>query len=364
MMIHKTPRLITAAFLCVLSAGTANATLVTSTNYTGGIDNDFVGSLTDAASWDNGGPTNANPGLVTQTVNTWLGDVWTDRAIRMTGGSAYAAAGTGSGLSMRGGALGSGAKSILEIEDLSNTDHSIENLTVPGTLTMWAQNGEGQELSLLAGYGTVGLLNAISSADLSTVNIRDGRLDIATINNVKATFNLLAGGTGSVILDNQATTTPGLNAMRLNFETGSSASFTINSNTDKPGGSAGGYWGFFVTNGGGTIPGGAYIDGVLTNDPADFNITVSGLTTTIALAVAPPPTAPVVAISLSGVDDVDVAFESVDGLNYLLEFSDDDMASWTSTGVSATGDGNLLILTHPGGQPATGEKIFYRVVAN
>lgn len=276
------------ALLCLLVAAShAGAALVTTTNYTGGANTDYVGSLTDAASWDNGGPTNANPGLVTQTVNTWLGDVWTDRAVRLTGGSVYAASGTGSGLSMRGGASGSGAKSILEIEDLSNGDFSTTNLTVAGTLTMWAQNGEAQELSLLAGYGTVGLFNAITNPSLSTVNIRDGRLDLATIDKVNATFNLLAGGTGAVIVGDQASANQGLNAMVLNFETGTSASFTISSNSDKVGGSAGGYWGFFVQNGGGSIAGGAYIDGVLTNDTSKFAILVDGNSTTISLVPEP-----------------------------------------------------------------------------
>ena len=76
------------------------------------------------------------------------------------------------------------------------------------------------------------------------------------------------------------------------------------------------------------------------------------------------PDAPVAVIALSGANDISVSFQSVEGVNYLLEFSDDGMATWSSTGVSGVGDGTTMTLTDTGGRPDAGSSSFYRVVAS
>ena len=76
------------------------------------------------------------------------------------------------------------------------------------------------------------------------------------------------------------------------------------------------------------------------------------------------PDAPVIVIALSGGSDIDVSFQSINGVNYLLEYSEDGMATWNSTGVSGTGDGNTLTLTDTGATPIAGSAVFYRVVAS
>lgn len=264
---------------CFLS-NSLSAQLVTTTTYDGS------GSLIDSANWDNGLPTNANPGLVSQTdstVSTWAGPSWNDIAIRQTGGTVFAA-GDLAGLDMRGGATDSGNKSILEIEDLSNTDFSTTNLNIGGKLVMWAQFGQGHELSLLSGYVTIGEIFAVSSAALSTINLRDGKMEIATIQQTKMTVNLLSGGTGQIIFGDQAPTgvaTAGLNDLRLNFETGFEGSLTIVQDTREIDNSAGGYWDFFVQSGW------ASIDGISTTDLSKFSITEEGTSTTISIVPEP-----------------------------------------------------------------------------
>lgn len=266
-------RLATGCAAFLLSLGSASGELATSTTYTGtpSAQQPFIGSLIDPTSWDNGLPTNDNPGLVTQTFNTWSGDVWTDVAIRQTGGTVY---NDQEIFAMRGGAAGSGKKTILEIEDLANTEFAYENLRTAGALTMWSQNGEGHELSLLSGYVSIGFLNAVTSADVSTINIRDGLMEFGSVTSGKVAFNLLAGGTGAIVVGDQ--NGGALNTMKVNFETGSQASFTLASNSSKPTGSAQGYWGFVIGRGQ------VSVDGVPITDKSKFVITDEGdLSTTL-----------------------------------------------------------------------------------
>ncbi|KRP36912.1 MAG: hypothetical protein ABS34_05240 [Opitutaceae bacterium BACL24 MAG-120322-bin51] len=256
----------TVILFSAVAVGSASAALTTTTTFDG------AGSLVGVANWDNGLPTNANPGLVAVTSgSTWTTNVWTDMAIRQTGGTV---GGAGSAtMNMRGGAALSGNKTIYEIEDVANSAFGYKNLEVSGQLTMWNQNGEGQELSLLAGYATVGSLNAISSAATSTINIGDGKLDIGIVTTLggKFSINMLAGGTGEMVIGDR--NEAALNAMRLDFETGNVGSITLSSNL---GASADGYWGFFVEQGW------ASIGGVVVTDLAQFNIVNDGFATTIS----------------------------------------------------------------------------------
>lgn len=259
-----TTKLTSLALLSALSCSVASAALPTTTTFDGN------GSLVDVAEWDNGLPTNANPGLISATTNAWLGTAWTDVAVRQTGGEIVAVA--NGHFAMRGGALNSGNTTILEIDDASNADFSTTNLTISGTLTFWKQHGGGggHELSLLNGYATVGSLNAGSGAATSTINILNGKLDIGTLTAAKVQVNMLSGGTGEIVLADQSGSL--LNSMRLDFASDSLAGFTILQKTG--GGNAGGYWQFFVGKGWVTI------DGVVVTDLSQFDIQRVGETGT------------------------------------------------------------------------------------
>ncbi len=272
-----------ATIAAILSLSGLSAQITTNTTYIGS-NFPFVGALTDANAWDNGLPSNANPGLVAQTANSWLDISWEDFVVRQTGGTLFAA---GSGdFDMRGGAFASGNKTILEIEDLANTTFSFRNFEVNNRLTMWAQNGQGHELRLLSGYVQIGELFAISDANLSSIDLRDGLMEISSIRAARVTVNLLAGGTGQLHIQDQAPTdldydTLGLDRMRLDFATGFEGSLTIASNTANEGDSASGYWTSFVQNGW------ASIDGFQVFDPSLFNISNSGTSTTISMIPEP-----------------------------------------------------------------------------
>jgi len=272
-----TTKLTSLALLSALSCSVASAALTTTTTYDG------IGAVDDATNWDNSLPTNANPGLVSGTDSAdsaWLGPVWTNVAIRQTGGTMYAA-GTGN-FNMRGGALNSGNTTILEIDDAANTSFASKNLDVSGTFSMWSQNagGGGQELSVLSGYADVGNLNAVSSATTSIINIGNGKLDIGTLTAARVGVNMLSGGTGEIVLDDRNGSL--LNSMRLNFASDSSASFTILQNG---GASSSGYWEFYVG------AGFASIDGLTVTDLSQFDIQDVGGTGTMISAIPEPSSA-------------------------------------------------------------------------
>ena len=235
-----TTQLTSLALLTALSCSVASAALTTTTNHDGS------GDLTSALNWDNGLPTNANPGLFS-TGGGWLGPTWTDVAVRQTGGAIFAA-GTGN-FAMRGGAS-AGINTILEIDDASNTDFSTTNLAVSGTFTMWAQNGGGHELSLLNGFADVGILSAVNHPTLSTINIGNGKLDIGSLAAANVTVNMLSGGTGELVLADQSGSL--LDSLRLDFAADSSASFTI---LENGGATTVGYWASYVGAGFASIGG-------------------------------------------------------------------------------------------------------------
>jgi hypothetical protein len=64
---------------------------------------------------------------------------------------------------------------------------------------------------------------------------------------------------------------------------------------------------------------------------------------------------------------VELTFDTVNGQSYQLLVSTDDMATFAPVGEpgsSGTGDGSPLTLSDPGGTPAPGAKVFYKVEAN
>jgi len=285
-----TTQLTSIALLTALSCSVASAALTTTTTYTGSgplIDvtyNNTAGTrgridavLTD--SWDNGLPSDSNPGLFTGgTAQTATGaNVWYGVAVRQTGGTLADTA-----LAMRGGdEEGLRLHSTLEIDDASNTDFSTTNLAISGQLTLWTQFGTGNTLSVLNGYADVGILAGTGAAD-QTVNILNGRLDAGSFSNANVTVNMLAGGTGEFNLADMSGTAEAksqLGNMVLNFDTGSLASFTIVSDG---GADAGDYWANNFT------VGDVQIDGANVTDLSGFTITDFGdFGTTISLIPEP-----------------------------------------------------------------------------
>jgi hypothetical protein len=116
------------------------------------------------------------------------------------------------------------------------------------------------------------------------------------------------------------------------------------------------------------VPDGDYLYLQFSNDG-----TASGARTiidnwTVATASGgPEPVAPEgVDVTINGAD-VELTFDTVDGLSYQLLVSTDDMQTFNplgEAGSSGIGDGDPLTLVDTGGTPATGDKVFYRVEAN
>ena len=276
------------------SASAAHTNLVPTTTYTGTgplidvVYNNTAGtkgsidSIT-TNSWDNGLPSASHPGLFSggtaETATGW--DAWHGVAVRQTGGTL-----AGTNLSMRGGdEVGSSLHSTLEIDDASNTAFAYKNLDISGKLTMWSQFGgdHSNTLSLLNGYAYVDDMFA-TGTHASNVNILNGKLEVGSFSNSKTTVNMLAGGTGQFILADMYGTDPDpnhiskLKHLRLNFETGSEASFTIRSNG---GDSAQGYWESAI------LAVSVTIDGIAAG-AGEFKITnVGALGTTIMLQEHP-----------------------------------------------------------------------------
>ena len=140
---------------------------------------------------------------------------------------------------------------------------------------MWNSNsGDGNELSVLNGYATVGDLNTTGNpAAHARFNILNGRLDVGFLTTASCTVTMLAGGTGAFNLADQSGAI--MDKIVLNFETGSKAGFTIASNG---GATAQGTWEAKIA------AGKVRIDGVAVTDSNQFSIEDAGpLGTTLAL---------------------------------------------------------------------------------
>ena len=262
-----TTQLTSIALLTALSCSVASAAYVsmdgqTTTTYTGSgplIDVDYDSTNNDtrgtinAVNSDSWGAVDdviasyLNPGLFTGgTASPTSDSVWYGVAVRQTGGALSRGSFT-----MRGGVKTGGVSagfSILEIDDASNTAFDTKNLKISGILTLWAQAGGDNTLSVLNGWADVGALNG-TSPNNATVNIGDGKLDAGYFHSAKLTVNMLAGGKGQFNLDDMADVgNQGANAdlgnMILNFEVGSLGSMTIAGDGT---GSAEGAWATLAT---------------------------------------------------------------------------------------------------------------------
>jgi len=255
-----TTQLTSIALLTALSCSVASAALVTTTTFDG------AGAVDDAANYDNGAPSNANPGLINSTGNSWMGVAYTDWAARQTGGYVY----RNSAVAFRGGA-GAGINTIWEIADLANADGSSTNFYVGGVFTMWSQNGGGHQLTIESGVAEVGSLNTSTTAAKSSISVGNGRFHAGSLDQAaKVTFNLLQGNGEIVIDDNMGFAVSG---MLLDFETGSEASFTFGQDN---GADSTSLINWLVANDR------VLIDGVAQSD-FNWDITENGLATTIAI---------------------------------------------------------------------------------
>ena len=235
---------------------------------------DGSGVLTSAANWDNGVPTDLAPGLVNATDASSTLATWRGVAVRQTGGTLAALEHR---LEAGNDLISESTQSILELDDSLNwngTGYDYKNLDF-AKLVMWDRNVAGNKntFSVLNGYADVGELGVTSTA-ANTINIGDGRLDVNKFLNARVTVNMLDGGTGEFNLTDMYGTAEAkskLDQMILNFETGSSASFTIASNN---GVSAGDAWETKIADGQ------VKIDGTTVSDTDQFVIANVGATGT------------------------------------------------------------------------------------
>ena len=215
-----------------------------------------VGGLSDVNNWVGGVySSGSTTGLIVQADNIWS-DVLQDMAVRLEGGTIS----SGGDTALRGGSNGSGITTVFEIE---TTDYaSTVNLNT-ASLTLWSQWGEKMELSILAGQVQVAGSMSLVSDGNGTINMGDGLLHAGSLGGSDATINMLAGGIGTVVIDDMNN-----NALSsINFGTGNLGSITYGENA---GGTAGGQWEWAVTHGW------VSIGGVVDTDLASYSITTAG----------------------------------------------------------------------------------------
>lgn len=97
------------------------------------------------------------------------------------------------------------------------------------------------------------------------------------------------------------------------------------------------------------------------------NPLVTAISSISASTASAGPDAPKVAIAVAVGTDPEVSFPSESGYTYQLQKSTTDLSggSWADVvGQSVVGDGNPQTLSDPAGNPASGQKAFYRVIVN
>ncbi|RKX35959.1 MAG: hypothetical protein DRP64_19020, partial [Verrucomicrobia bacterium] len=161
-----------------------------------------------------------------------------------------------------------GTLSLFEIDAGDYT--SVTNLEV-GTLSLWSSQGGDMELSIYNGTVEAKILKMVAWGYEGTINMGNGTLHALSNDNAYAQFNMLADGTGDIIIDSVETN---MAALLLDFESGNEGSFTFG---DKAGGPAGGLWEGLVGNGN------VSIDGVPTTSLLAYQITTIGDSTKISL---------------------------------------------------------------------------------
>jgi hypothetical protein len=265
-MNYKINKLLTVAVMAALTGSASAADVL----WLGQNGNSTVGALDFAANYPGGVfPSGADIGVIEQADNVWIGNgVLADIAVRVEGGGVNVSSGS---LNLRGGSSGSGITTILEFD---TTDYdSVVNLNCADKqLTLWSRFGEPISLNILAGQVQVGSLNDISGAK-GNVSLGDGLFHVDTLIAANGNYNMLAGGTGNIVIDDLNGV--GLGSMSLYFGSGNTGSFTFGGDS---GGSAAGTWQAVV--------GSITIEGVATPSASDFLITQIGDAATIRLMPA------------------------------------------------------------------------------
>lgn len=230
-----------------------------------------VGAVGVADNWAGGVvPYGSDTGRIPNAINAWTGGIMQNNAVRLEGGTLL----TPNGLAMRGGTSGSGVTTLLEID--TSDWASVDNLDVPAgkKIVFWSQYGESMELNVLNGSVKAELFES-PSAGKGTLNLGNGIVHIGTASGT-ANYNMLSGGSGDIVYDEISTTSFGA---YLNFETGNTGTFTLGQKSD--GTTTAGVWAWYRDRD--MIS----IDGVVTTDPAAYNITQDGLSSTISLVPEP-----------------------------------------------------------------------------
>jgi len=265
---NNTTKLTLLALLSALSCSVASAELTTTT-FNG------LGAVNVASNYDSGAPSNANPGLINSTGNSWLPPVLTDFAALQTGGRVY----RDSGVAFRGGAEGSGNKTIWEIDDVRTDYDSYTSLHVGGVLSFWSEHGQGHEINIESGVVNVDAFYSASTYDKSSVSIKNGifHADAGVAGrSANLTFNFLNGGSGEVVIDDAMGME--FSGVRLNFETGTRATFMIGAVNEADSTSK---IKWLIDNRR------VLIDGIANTDFTNYVITESGTATMLSIIPAP-----------------------------------------------------------------------------
>jgi hypothetical protein len=301
-----------------------------------------VGGLVDDRNWEGGVmPAGSTTGLVYTTSGVWAG-IHQDLAVRQEGGFVNA----GAKMVMRGGTTNYGYTTLYEIEDVRTDYESYTNLNVVSSIEVWSQYGQPIEFSLLSGHVEAGGLGLISK-NQTTFNLRDGIFNVGTAFNLKAHFNMLAGGTGTMTIDSLETV---VGEFYLHFETGNAGSFTFGSLYETN--SAADHISWLVNHGHVTI------DGVVDSNSMHYAISNDGLASTIALPGDRTPGESYVAwAAFYGLTDTNSAAMSAnpdgDGLDNLAEYAvggnpnnGGDTGHAPVTAMQAEGGTNWFVFVH------------------
>ena len=175
-----------------------------------------TGVLNRAESWSKGLPVSGNVGHILTTDHVpSVGNQWGGMSVRLEGGRVADFEDAGLYL-VRG--------SVFELA--ADADYSDVDVDVSGTLKLWSDTGVNSELRILSGRVEAGALYLVGHA---VVYMKDGLLHAgAFLKDSNGIVNFMSGGTGEVIIDNQASTKTG--GLYLNFETDTRARFTLGQN--------------------------------------------------------------------------------------------------------------------------------------
>ena len=234
----KMKQLLILAIACQASFAMANYT-----NFIGEAGNPW-GYLLEPTAWEGGVvPSGSTTGVVSDLVVDAWGSHYADIAIRQIGiyvGNAqdkwdgtYYDPNQAYETLFNGGSVAGVVGTIYEIDDPRTDYASYTNFCV-GKLAFWSQHGGKMAFSILSGHVELKELRMAVTPDQATLNMGNGILHAVTNTLNGLQFNMLAGGSGNITVDDA-----GFDVFHVNFESDSMASFTIG---NKNGGPTAGVW--------------------------------------------------------------------------------------------------------------------------